>query len=313
MKGFDKMRKLKIKKRVIVCLIILMVLWICISKSQSQADTNKIVETNKKQAEVTQQTIATTLTASGEVESSKLEKLYLNTNYSFLTLCAEVNEQVKKGENLLKYTNGTYLVAPYDCVIVSYSIPKAKSACTSNDYIYISSTEELNMNININEEQINNISVGQEVEIVVSYDESKVYQGTISQINEIGTYENGVTNFSAIVSMKNDGNLRLGMSATCKITIEKLENVIAVPIEAVEIEKDKKQVNKITNNGTEKVEIKTGKANENYVQVLSGLSNGDKIEYETTTIRLTQNAEQTETKSLFNFGEKKPNSKKGGF
>lgn len=307
------MRNLKIKKRVIVCITILMVLWISISKNQSQADTNKIIETNIKQAEVTQQTIITTLTASGEVESSKLEKLYLNTNYSYLTLCADVNEQVKKGENLLKYTNGTYLTAPYDCVIISYSIPKAKSACTSNDYIYISSTEELNMNININEEQINHISVGQEVEIVVGYDEAKVYQGAISKINEIGSYESGVTNFSAIASIKNDGNLRLGMSATCTITIEKLENVIAVPIEAIEIENDKRYVNKITNNGTEKVEIKTGKANENYVQVLSGLSKGDKIEYETTTITVTQNDEQTQKKSLFNFGEKPQNGKKGGF
>lgn len=307
------MKKSKIKKRVIVFLTILMVLWVYISKNQSQADTNKTVETNKKQVEVTQQTITTTLTASGEVETSKLEKLYLNTNYSYLTLCAEVNEQVKKGENLLKYTNGTYLTAPYDCVIISYSIPKAKSVCTSNDYIYISSTEELNMNININEEQINHISVGQEVEIVVGYDESKVYQGTISKINEIGTYENGVTNFSAIASIQNDGKLRLGMSATCTITIEKLENVNAVPIEAVEIENDKKYVNKITNNGIEKVEIETGKANENYVQVLSGLSKGDKMEYETTTITVIQNDEQTQTKSLFNFGEKLQNGRKGGF
>lgn len=307
------MRNLKIKKRVIVCITILMVLWISISKNQSQADTNKIIETNKKQAEVTQQTIMTTLTASGEVESSKFEKLYLNTNYSYLTLCADVNEQVKKGENLLKYTNGTYLTAPYDCVVISYSIPKAKSACTSNDYIYISSTEELNMNININEEQINHISVGQEVEIVVGYDEAKVYQGTISKINEIGIYESGITNFSAIASIKNDGNLRLGMSATCTIMIEKLENVIAVPIEAVRIENDKRYVNKITNNGIEKVEIETGKANENYVQVLSGLSKGDKIEYETSTITVTQNDEQTQTKSLFNFGGNPQNRKKGGF
>lgn len=36
-------------------------------------------------------------------------------------MCVEEDDTVKKGENILKHTNGTYLVAPYDSVITEMS------------------------------------------------------------------------------------------------------------------------------------------------------------------------------------------------
>lgn len=92
-----------------------------------------------------------------------MEKLTLNTSYYFLNMCVEEEEFVKKGANLLKYTNGTYLTAPYDCVVMSYSVPTAKDVCTSGNYVYIASLEDLYMDINITEEQINKISIGKKL------------------------------------------------------------------------------------------------------------------------------------------------------
>lgn len=309
------MKKNKVKNFLIIFIIIIFVIIAVLSKN-SDADSSKIVETNQEIAEVSRQTINTTLTASGEVESAKLEKLLLNTSYSYLTMCAEKNEFIKEGSNLLQYTNGKFITAPYDCVIIEYSVPTAKSACTSSDYIYIASLEDLYINININEENINNISKGQNVEIISNYDESKTYQGEISKIESVGTVGNGSTNFSAIVSIVNDGNLKIGMSATCTITIESKENVLAVPIEAIQFEDNERFVNKLTSNGTyEKTIIETGKANENYVEILSGLADGDKVSYETTTITVT-NTDKEESgnalTSLFNMGGNKAQGR-GGF
>ena len=71
---------------------------------------------------------------------------------------------------MLEYTNGTYITAPYDCIITEYSVPNAKDICTSDNYIQISSVEDLYMEINIGEDKIGKISSGQEVSIVVNYD-----------------------------------------------------------------------------------------------------------------------------------------------
>lgn len=304
------------KKAIALFSIIIILLFIFLNK-KSDTDSSKIVENVEKIAEVSNQTITTTLTAPGEVQSANIEKIVLNTNYYFLTMCAEKEEYVKKGANLLKYTNGTYITAPYDCVIMEYSVPNAKNICTSDNYISIASVEDLYMDINIGEDKIDKISSGQEVEIVVNYDESKVYTGTISKINAIGTHTSGGTNFAAIASLKNDGNLKLGMSATCTITIDKKENLPCLPIEAIEIENNKKYVNLINENSSQsKVEIETGASNANYVEIKSGLSLGDNVNYETTTVIVTKEEEkENPISSLFNMGGKNKGirNERGGF
>lgn len=238
-------------------------------------------------------------------------------------MCAEENEYIKKGDNLLEYTNGTYVTAPYDCIITEYSVPNAKDICTSDNYIQISSVEDLYMEINIGEDKIGKISSGQEVSIVVNYDETKEYTGNISKINAIGIHNTGGSTFTAIASIKNDGNLKLGMSATCTITLEKNENIPCIPIEAVQIEDEGRYVNVKSEDGTiNKTKIETGVSNADYVQIVSGLSLGDKVVYEKTTLISTNKENTNESNSLmslFNtndrgnsFGNNK-NSRRGEF
>lgn len=309
------------KKKIFILLIaVLVIIALNLYVEKSQEDTSKIIETNEKTAEVTNQSIVTTLTAPGEVQSAKIEKLTLNTSYKYLTMCAEQGEFVKEGANLMKYTNGTYLVAPYDCVVSRYSVPGVKSICTSSNYIEVSSVEDLYMDINIGEDKIDKVTSGQEVDIVVSYDGTKEYKGTISKINAIGTRGNGATNFAAIASMKNDGNLKLGMSATCTITLDKHEGLPCLPIESIIIEDEKKFVNLINEDGTiVKTEIKTGVADANYVQILSGVELKDKVKYETTTVTVVETEEEEESlsnplSSMFNMGGgRQSRSGRGGF
>ncbi|MBQ7411012.1 MAG: HlyD family efflux transporter periplasmic adaptor subunit [Clostridia bacterium] len=311
------------KKKIFILLIcIIVMVAIILIAVKSKEDTSKIIETNEKTAEVSTQSIITTLTAPGEVQSANVEKLTLNTSYYYLTMCAEQDELVKEGENLLKYTNGTYVTAPYDCVITGYSVPEVKDICTSSNYIQISSVEDLYMDINIGEDKIDKVTSGQEVDIVVSYDETKEYKGTISKINAIGTRGNGATNFAAIASMKNDGNLKLGMSATCTITLDKHDELTCLPIESIIIEDEKKYVNLLNGDGTTtKTEVETGVADANYVQILSGLELGDEVKYETTTVTVLESEEEEDTEnplsSMFNMGGGKENrgtrSNRGGF
>lgn len=303
-------------KKIIFILLALVMVFITLKFFSKDDEVNKIVETQENVAEVTNRTILTKLTAPGEVNSAVNEKISLNTGYYFLTLCAEKEDFIKKGDNLLKYTNGKYITAPYDCILMEYSVPNAKDICTKDNYIYIVSTEDLYMDINIAEDELQKISLNQEVEITVGNDESKRYNGTISKISSIGTSNSGVTKFAAIASLKNDGTLKLGMSATCTITIEKNENLLTLPIEAIEIENDTKYVNLIGENDEKtKIKIETGKADANYVEIKSGLSLGDKVYYETSTITIIEDNEENSENSLtslFNFGPNRRNSNKGG-
>ena len=153
--------------------------------------------------------IKKTLTASGTVEAKTTEKLSLDTTKYFQAMCVENDDTVKEGENILEYTNGTYLTAPYDCVVISSSVPETENKCTSSNFIEVSNLNTLITTISINENEINSVAVGQEVEITLTADESKTYTGKITKLDSVGNYQSSGTTFSGIVEFENDGTVKL--------------------------------------------------------------------------------------------------------
>lgn len=241
---------------------------------ESMTQTTQIVEKT-----VGTQTIENTLSSSGEVSYSDTEKLELKTTKYFKTMCVEEDDIVSKGEKILKYSDGTYLKASYDCLISSYSVPDTGDKCTSSNYVEVKNLEDMVMNLSITESDINKVKKGQEVTIKVSAIEDKTYTGKIKSVDGIGSYSSSGTTFAAVVSFENDGNVKPGMSATCSIVIESAEDCIAVPIDAVQTSGDEKYVVVVQEDGTTKnVNIETGISNSSYVEVTKGLSGGETIQ-----------------------------------
>lgn len=290
----------KTKKFIIlvVCTILILAIYeIVLKKNVTEATTEKIVKENV--TEVASDSIKTSLTTSGEIITGETDKIALNTNYKLSMMCVEEGEAVKKDQKLIEYSNGTYELSPFDGIVTECNLSEINENCEATNYIELESTEKLNIQIDVLEEQLEYITSGKEVDIIVNYDESKEYIGTIKKINEIGTYSNGNTTFKAIVEFENDGNLKIGMSAVCTIVLEDLENIVTVPIEAITINNDNRTVIKVNDNGEkEECAVETGKSDANKVQIISGLSVGDKVYYETYE---ENKVETTEQKSLLSF------------
>lgn len=271
---------MKKKIFIIIIIIALIVLTFFIGRQVGLNNQSGKTTTITKEETVSKQEIKQTLSASGYVSAKETEKLELNTAKYFKAMCAEEDDIVKSGENILEYSDGTYLTASYDLVIKTISVPSTGSKCTSSNYVEVSNISTLVATISINESNISNVEKGQEVEIALISNENKTYTGTITKVSEVGTYQSSGTTFSATVEFTNDGNVKIGMGITCTITISDEKDALCVPIEAVKEDSDsKKYVEKINDDGTtSKVTIETGISNDNYVQVLSGLSEGDKVQ-----------------------------------
>ena len=276
------------------------------------SSTNTTIE----EKEVSKRTITKTLTASGEIGTATTEKLELSTSKYFKTMCVEEDDTVKKGENILKYSNGTYLTAPYDLVVSSYSVPDTGEIATSSNYVEVKDLNNLTTTLTINENEIANIKEKQEVEITLTADTSKTYTGKITKIDSVGTYSSSGTTFSVVVSFENDGNAKLGMTVSCTINISELKDVLAVPINAVQTTNNKKYVMVVENGETKEVEIKTGLSDDEYVQVTSGLQEGQVVQVVTTTkqntIRSTGNNNGFGMKQDSSSGGRMPSDMGGG-
>lgn len=169
--------------------------------------------TTIEEQEVSTRTIAKTLTATGEIATATTEKLTLDTTKYFETMCVEEDDTVKEGENILKYTNGTFLVAPYDCVIIKLNIPSNSGKCTNEHYVSISSVNVLAVQFKVDESKISDISVGKSALIKVSALEEKEFNGYVTKISS--TANNG--SFTVTAEFENDSDVKIGMTATVEL------------------------------------------------------------------------------------------------
>ena len=156
----------------------------------------------------------TTLKQNSEVKSSLVEKVEPHATYYLEEIYVEKNQYVEKGANILKYTNGTYLTAPYDCSITEINLPELEGKLLNSHYVEISSNNVLSVTINVDETNINKVNVGQEAKINITTLE-KEYTGYVT--NVASTASNG--KFKVTIEFENDGNIKLGMTASVEMKI----------------------------------------------------------------------------------------------
>ena len=186
-------------------------------------------------------------------------------------------------ENLKDYTvkspiNGTVIEK---LVKAGDTIDAGAKLCTIYDLSY------LKMTMNVDELDINKISVGQDVTITAEAVEGKDFAGKVTKINMAGTTTNGVTTYPVEVQIDNpDEDLLPGMNVSTEIVVSQADDVIAIPVGAVTrgnmvLVKTgaKTSDDPSIPEGYEYVEVETGISNDSYVEIKSGINEGDEIAY----------------------------------
>ena len=248
------------------------------SSTETATDTSSYSETT-----VVKTDIINSLSDSSYVATGLEEKKTLHNTYYFKKIYYEINQQIKEGENIIKYTNGKYLTAPYDCVITEISIPDEGEVCTDKHYIVIQSTNTLSISSSVDEDELSKISVGQEAEITIEA-LNKTVTGYVTKIDNSGTYSSSGSKFAVTITFENNGKILLGMTAKCSIILEKAENVIAVAKEAITTSNGKSYVKlKDLDGSLKQTEITTGISNDAYTEVKTGLNEGDIVYIEKST------------------------------
>lgn len=81
------------------------------------------------------------------------------------------------------------------------------------------------------------------------------------------------------------------MSANCTVILEKAENVVVVPKEAIQTANNANYVVVVNDYGTtENVTVETGISNDAYTEIKSGLNEGETVEYTVTTNNSSSNS-----------------------
>jgi len=134
----------------------------------------------------------------------------------------------------------------------------------------------------VHESSVNKILAGQRAVITVDALPGRRFKGEVKKISLLANQENwmnqGVKEYATTVIVKDDyDNLRPGMSSQVEIIVQKLENVIAVPLQSVTMHQGKR-VCYVKKRGSYKpVEVDTGLSNNKFIEIKSGLGVDQKV------------------------------------
>lgn len=132
----------------------------------------------------------------------------------------------------------------------------------------------------VNEIDIRRVAVGQKVVLKLDSDPSKQFDGTVTQVANVGEQrphaDAKVFEVKVLLS-KSDTTLRPGMTTSNAIETARIPNVLFVPLEAVSTDSGATVVYKRDGTRVTKHEIETGTMSDDKVVVLRGLDEGDRV------------------------------------
>ncbi|MGG1674424.1 efflux RND transporter periplasmic adaptor subunit [Neobacillus sp. NRS-1170] len=198
---------------------------------------------------------------------------------------AVAGEEVKKGDELITFIDGSDPVtAPADGVVTTMSVNAGERVTSGQVVAHLTNYEDLQTVVQIDELDIPKIKNGQTVSLKVNAFPDQAYTGKVTAIAEEGTSSNGVSTFDVTIHIDKPDNLKVGMSTEASILTASKDNALYVPLDAIYTSNNQKYViiassdTTDQNSGTEQKTVKTGLANEDFVEITDGVTAGETVQ-----------------------------------
>ena len=204
-----------------------------------------------------------------EAEKKEAEGKY-NKEKEILSLL----EKVAKGRKMISPINGSVLKVFID--EESLKIDPDKEYDVGTPYVLVANLASVVVEGTVFESDIAKVKMNQSVKVFLTSQSKTWHQGKVSKISLTPGKEAGRFDVRISFDTPPEG-IKEGVRVNFQIVVDKLENVIIIPVEYAKSEGAKKYVIAGTVSKNEKKEVKLG-ANDNHAyQVLDGLKEGDKI------------------------------------
>ncbi|MFZ5351653.1 MAG: efflux RND transporter periplasmic adaptor subunit [Bacillota bacterium] len=184
----------------------------------------------------------------------------------------------------------------------------------------VADISKMKFTVSIDELDISKVSVGQKASITADALPDKVFEGVVTSIAVLGNSQNGVTSYPVEITINEPGQLKPGMNVNAEILVESKKNVLYVPMAAITKLRGKtfvtvkdtnaeeqtnhqsqggnaqynKSASKNTMQGRIMREVEVGINNDDYIEIISGLEEGE-------TVVLPVTSQNTNSDNPFGF------------
>ncbi len=217
-----------------------------------------------------------------EVEKARSDELAKEQTYSL--------EKTKEAK-LVKQIENCKLFAPGDGIVVYANDPQRSFGSNAPQIEEGASVRErqkifslpdisrMQVNTKVHESQIDKISPGMKARIRVDAFSETELEGTVLDVAPLpdptSFFSSDVKVYTTRVKIDNPlSGLRPGMNAEVTILVDRKENVLSVPVQAILEYSGKDHLAVRTPNGFERREVELGATNDKYVEVTKGITPG---------------------------------------
>ncbi|WP_296971050.1 efflux RND transporter periplasmic adaptor subunit [Tepidanaerobacter sp. EBM-38] len=209
--------------------------------------------------------------------NTDIEKQQLTLQQAELDLKSKMSQL----ENLLVYS-------PIDGTIIEQNVregdlirPSTSSSSSSDPAAVIVNYAKMQVVLPVDELDINNVEIGMPVKITAEAVPDQVFEGRVEKIAEQGQSQNNVSTFDVTITTDKVDELKAGMTVDVEMVVASKQDVLMLPITAIQYRNNKSYVMLASNNGetssSNMVEVETGISNDEYVEIVSGVKQGDRV------------------------------------
>jgi len=186
---------------------------------------------------------------------------------------------LKEDETRLSYAT---ITAPIDGIVASISTQKGETVAASMSaptFVTLIDLRQLEVRVFVDETDIGQVRLGQHALFTVDSFPEKFFKGVVRDIYPKAVIKDNVVNYEVILEIDpaSIALLRPEMTANVIITTDTKNDVLAIPKQAIKRKGKKEFVTVDLNGRLAERPVTTGWRDEGFLEVLSGLSEGERI------------------------------------
>ena len=205
------------------------------------------------------------------------------------------------------------ITSPIQGTVVDKKVKAGEKIEANEELCTIYDLSYLEMTLSVDELDISDIAVGQSVKITADAVEDREYEGVVTKVSVAGTTTGSATTYPVTIQIDETDGLLPGMNVDAKISLESAEHVLSIPAAALQrgntvlvpddsatggksgadSNADDKNAqpggtsdgnsaagaDSAAASGYKSVQVETGISDGDYIQIISGLNEGDTIAY----------------------------------
>ena len=272
----SKSRKKKILRKILITLIVLLLLATLGFYGYTMLKQEYTVTYDSYTASIG--SISNALSFSGNLSLVDNATYTASSNSEVRKIFVTAGQEVKDGDKLIRLQSGETIEAEFDGKVNALHVEEDDDVYVGDYLVQVADFTYMKVNLRVDEYDIADVAVGQKCTVTATATE-KAFESEIATIDYVSASGGNVAYYSAVCYVNVDEGIYPGMQVTVSIPQEEAKDVVVLKMDALSFD--------MTNNAyvymkneegvMEEVPVEVGVSNGNYVEIKSGLTDGDEV------------------------------------